>query len=98
MEFKTYLMYVGVMALVTYLVRAVPFAAMNRKITSPFFKSFLAYIPYAVLSAMTVPAIFTATGSVIASTFAFDPCLSQEGFDRGSDLCLRGGICDAGIA
>ncbi len=71
MEFKTYLMYVGVMALVTYLVRAVPFAAMNRKITSPFFKSFLAYIPYAVLSAMTVPAIFTATGSVIASTFAF---------------------------
>ncbi len=59
------------MAFTTYIIRAVPFALVNKKITNRFFKSFLAYVPYTVLAAMTVPAIFTATGSVIASALAF---------------------------
>ncbi len=71
MSMKTYFIYLLVMAGVTYLVRAVPFAVMNRKITNRFFRSFLAYVPYTVLSAMTVPAIFTATGSYIAGVIAF---------------------------
>ena len=37
------------MALVTYLVRMLPLAAIRRKITSPFVLSFLYYVPYAVL-------------------------------------------------
>ena len=56
--------YIAVMAGVTYLVRMIPFAAFQRKIKSPFIKSFLAYMPYAVLSAMTIPAIFYSTGSL----------------------------------
>lgn len=59
--------YILVMAGVTYLIRMLPFTLFRRKIRSPFFRSFLYYIPYAVLSAMTIPAIFYSTGSVAAS-------------------------------
>ena len=45
----------------------VPFTFFRRKIKSRFLKSFLYYIPYAVLSAMTVPAIFFATGSIVTA-------------------------------
>jgi len=56
--------YIAVMAGVTYLVRMIPFTLMKKKITSRFLKSFLYYIPYAVLSAMTIPAIFYSTGDI----------------------------------
>lgn len=56
--------YVLVMAGVTYLIRMVPFTFFRKKITSRFWLSFLHYIPYAVLSAMTMPAIFYSTGSM----------------------------------
>ena len=59
--------YIGVMAGVTYLIRMIPFTVFRRKIRSRFFKSFLHYVPYAVLSAMTIPAVFYATGDVITS-------------------------------
>ena len=52
------IVYIVVMALVTYLIRAIPFTVFKKKITSPFLQDFLFYIPYAVLAAMTVPAIF----------------------------------------
>lgn len=54
--------YIAVMAGVTYLIRMIPFTAFRREIKSRFFRSFLYYVPYAVLSAMTIPAIFYATG------------------------------------
>ena len=53
------------MALVTYLVRMLPFAAIRRKVKSQFLLSFLYYVPYAVLSAMTIPGIFFSTGTVV---------------------------------
>lgn len=56
--------YVLVMALVTYAIRATPFVLFRRKIRSRFVKSLLAYIPYAVLAAMTIPGIFYSTSSV----------------------------------
>lgn len=56
--------YIAVMAGVTYLIRMLPFTLLRRKIQSRFLRSFLYYMPYAVLSAMTIPAIFYATGSV----------------------------------
>ena len=59
--------YIAVMAGVTYIIRMVPFTMLREKIKSRFLKSFLYYIPYAVLSAMTIPAIFFATGSVISA-------------------------------
>ncbi len=60
----TVLAYVAVMAGVTYLIRMVPFTFFRRKIKSRFVKSLLYYIPYAVLGAMTFPAVFYSTGSV----------------------------------
>lgn len=55
--------YIAIMAGVTYLIRMLPFTLLRHKIRSGFFRSFLHYIPYAVLSAMTIPAIFSSTGS-----------------------------------
>lgn len=56
--------YIAVMAGVTYLIRMIPFAFFSKKIKSRFFRSFLYYIPYAVLSAMTLPAIFYSTNNI----------------------------------
>lgn len=59
--------YILVMAAVTYLIRMIPFTVFRKKIKNRFFRSFLYYIPYAVLSAMTIPAIFYSTGSLTSS-------------------------------
>ena len=56
-----------VMAGVTYLVRMLPLAVLKRRLENRFVRSLLLYIPYAVLGAMTFPAIFYATGNVITS-------------------------------
>lgn len=56
--------YIAVMAGVTYLIRMIPFTFFRKKIKSRFFRSFLYYIPYAVLSAMTLPDIFYSTGNI----------------------------------
>ena len=55
------------MAGVTYLIRMIPLAFFRRKIQSRFFRSLLYYLPYAVLSAMVIPSIFSSTGSVITA-------------------------------
>ena len=60
-----------VMAVVTYLIRMLPMTIFRKKIQSRFLQDFLYYIPYAILSAMTIPAVFYATGdfpSAIAAT------------------------------
>ena len=59
--------YILAMALTTYLIRMIPFTLFRKKLTSTFARSFFAYIPYAVLAAMTFPAIFSATGSLTSS-------------------------------
>lgn len=58
--------YIGAMALTTYLIRALPLTIFRKPIQSRFLKSFLYYVPYACLSAMTFPAILTSTNSVIS--------------------------------
>ncbi|MBO4696540.1 MAG: AzlD domain-containing protein [Lachnospiraceae bacterium] len=57
--------YLLIMALVTYLLRAVPFMVFRRKVRNRFFRSFLYYIPYTVLAAMTFPAVLYATKSPV---------------------------------
>ena len=58
---------IAVMALVTYLVRMLPMVLFRKKITNVRVKSFLYYVPYAVLSAMTFPAIFSSTGTYLSA-------------------------------
>lgn len=63
----TMFLYIAVMAGVTYLIRMIPFTLFRKKIKSRFIQSVLYYIPYAVLSAMTFPAIFYSTDSPITA-------------------------------
>ncbi|MBR5825486.1 MAG: AzlD domain-containing protein [Clostridia bacterium] len=58
------LLYIAVMAGVTYLVRMIPFTLFRKQIKSRYIRSVLYYLPYAVLSAMTIPAIFYSTGNL----------------------------------
>ena len=55
------------MAGVTYLIRMIPFTLFRKKIKSRFIQSVLYYIPYAVLSAMTFPAIFYSTDNTVTA-------------------------------
>ena len=66
-----YWIYLLLMAGSTYLIRAVPFALVQKKITNRFLRSFLYYIPYAVLTAMTFPAVLFAAGNVAAAAVGF---------------------------
>ena len=58
--------YVAVMAVTTYLIRAIPLTLMKKPIRSRFLRSFLHYVPTACLTAMTFPAILTATEHVVS--------------------------------
>ncbi len=52
--------YILIMAVVTYLIRMLPLALSRKEITNKYVRSFLFYVPYACLAAMTFPAILTA--------------------------------------
>ncbi len=67
METKEFLIYLLIMAGSTYLIRAVPFAAVRKKIKNRFINSFLYYIPYTVLAAMTFPSALYATGHIFSA-------------------------------
>ena len=58
---------VAVMAIVTYIPRMLPLTLMRRKIQNSFIRSFLYYVPYAVLAAMTVPAILYSTAKMVSA-------------------------------
>lgn len=66
-----FFIYLAVTAGVTYLVRALPLVLVKGKIKNRFVLSFLHYIPYAVLSVMTVPAIFYATDELLSAAVGF---------------------------
>ena len=63
---KEFFIYLAILSGSTYLIRALPFALLKRKITNRYARSFLYYIPFAVLAAMTLPAAIYATGNVIS--------------------------------
>jgi branched-subunit amino acid transport protein len=68
-------LYILVMAAVTYLIRMLPLALSRKEITNPYIKSFLYYVPYACLAAMTFPAILHATSSVYSGAAGFAAAL-----------------------
>lgn len=59
-------LYVLVMAVTTYLIRAIPMTLLKKPIRSRFLRSFLHYVPTACLTAMTFPAILTATDHMLS--------------------------------
>jgi len=67
---ETYI-YIGVMALVTYLIRVLPLTLIRREIKNVTLRSFLYYVPYVTLSVMTFPAMMQSTGSKWSGLAAF---------------------------
>lgn len=57
-------LYIAVVALVTYAIRVLPLTLIRKEIKNQFIRSFLYYVPYVTLAAMTFPAIVTATDSI----------------------------------
>ncbi len=87
--------YLLVMALVTWLIRMIPFTAFRKNIRSPFLKSFIYYIPYTVLGAMTFPAVFYATDSLPSAIGATLVALALAFFRRSLLVVAMGASCTA---
>ena len=66
MSITEFFIYLAVMAGVTYLIRVVPLLLCRGEVSNRFLKSFLAYVPYAVLGAMTFPAILFSTDGLVS--------------------------------
>ena len=71
------------MAVVTYIPRVFPIALYRRRIESRFFKSFLYYIPFAVLGAMTFPGILDSTSDFYSSLVGIMVALILAYFEQG---------------
>lgn len=91
-EAGPFLLYLLVMAGVTYLVRMVPMVLIKKKIKNTFVRSFLYYVPYAVLSVMTIPAIFFSTSYLISAICGFLVALVLSYFNR-SLLVVAASAC-----
>lgn len=85
-------LYIIIMALVTYLIRMIPLTVFRKKITNPFIRSFLYYVPYACLTAMTIPAVFYATGSLWSAIAGVAVAVTLACFRR-SLVTVAAGAC-----
>ena len=94
MPILKFLLYLAVMAGVTYLIRMIPLVAVRHKIENRFIVSFLYYVPYTVLTVMTVPAILYATSSIVSAIIGFAVALVFAYFER-SLVTVAAGACGA---
>jgi len=83
MAWEVFIPQLLVMAVVTYLIRMLPLAAIRGKVKSVFLQSFLYYVPYAVLGAMTFPAVFSSTCNFAASLAGTVAALVVGGLGKG---------------
>ncbi|MCR4649962.1 MAG: AzlD domain-containing protein [Lachnospiraceae bacterium] len=83
MNWLVFLKYLLLMAGVTYLIRVLPYVFMRKEVKSRFFKSFLSYVPYTVLAAMTFPAILSATGNIYSALAGMIVGIAVAFFEKG---------------
>ena len=83
METSYILAGIAAMALTTYLIRVLPMVIFRKKITNVWIRSFLYYVPYAVLAAMTFPAVFSSTGSTISAVAGCVVAVVLAYFNKG---------------
>ena len=72
---------VVIMAVASYVPRVIPLVFCRKEIKSDFFKSVLFYMPYAVLGALTFPAIFYSTGNVYTALIGTSVALLMSYFN-----------------
>lgn len=94
MDFMIFLPYLIVMAGVTYLIRVIPLVLVRKKIKNRLLNSFLYYIPYTVLAAMTFPSILYATGSMISAVAGLVAAVILA-YRKGSLIVVAAGACAA---
>jgi len=90
MNISYLLLGVAIMAVVTYLIRVTPMVVFRKKIENKRIKSFLYYIPYTVLTAMTFPAIFSSTQSVMSSIAGCIVAVALAYFNKGLVIVALG--------
>ena len=83
MNWLSFLTYLLVMAGVTYLVRVLPYIFMRKEVKNRLFKSFLLYVPYTVLAAMTIPAILFATDNIYSAIAGLLVAVVVALFEKG---------------
>ncbi|KAE9632071.1 AzlD domain-containing protein [Defluviitalea raffinosedens] len=71
------------MAIVTYIPRVLPIAVFKRKLQSKFIRSFLFYVPFAVLGAMTFPDILYSTSHIYSAAAGLVIALILAYFEKG---------------
>lgn len=81
------------MALVTYLPRVLPMAIFRKEINSNYIKSFLYYVPYSVLAALTFPDIFNSTGNIITAIFGTITALILAFYNKSLVVVALGSMC-----
>lgn len=86
--------YIAVMAIVTYFIRMIPLTVFRKKIENKYIKSFLFYVPYACLTAMTLPAVFYATGSLWSAAAGLATAVVLALKNRGL-MIVAAGACVA---
>ena len=83
MKLSYMILCMALMAGMTYLIRVLPMVIFRKKIRSVFIQSFLYYVPYAVLAAMTFPEILYSTSNVISAVVGLLVALVLSYFGRG---------------
>lgn len=86
------LVYILVIALTTFLVRALPFLLIRRPIKNPRVRAFLDVVPYATLAAMAFPDMVFSTGHVISGVLGFVSAVAVAYFDGGL-IKVAGAAC-----
>lgn len=77
------LLAVFLMAAVTYLIRALPITIFRKEIKNTFVKSFLFYVPYAVLAAMVLPDILFSTAGIGSAVAGLAVALVLSWLNKG---------------
>ena len=83
MNYSVFLPQLLIMAVVTYLLRMLPLVVFRKRITNGFINSFLYYMPYAVLGAMTFPAILYSGGHLASGLIALAAALFTAYKNKG---------------
>ena len=90
--------YLLAMALTTYFIRMIPFTAFRKQIKSEYLQSFLYYVPFAVLGAMTFPAIFYSTGNVITAVIGTAVAMALAFFGKSLVVVAIAAVVAAFVA
>lgn len=92
MNIKSAFIAILLMAFVTYFPRVLPLVVFRKEIKSNYVKSFLHYVPFAVLGALTFPDIFYSTGTFLTALFGTITALILSYFERSLVVVAIGAI------